>query len=202
MLSLSAVTFEAELRSAVAQQRAEREPFYSYSYGRMPREADPQEVTAVEGMTQEQFAVYMENRRGCLSSLPYGMPDYGAKKKLLQHAVDAERTCAEHLRTVSALTVQANAAGNNLTAGRRTALLVSLRQALFNARNALIYTKLVATDSFSVAFTAIGGVADDELLSNEEKKRIKEARRKSRSQLSETAGASQDLPVLLQRILQ
>ena len=27
------------------------------------------------------------------------MPDHGAKKKLLQHAVDAERTCAEHLRT-------------------------------------------------------------------------------------------------------
>ena len=62
--------------------------------------------------------------------------------------------------------------------------------------------ELVTTDLFSVAFTAIGGVADDELLSNVEKKRITEARRKSRSQLSETAEASQDLPVLLQRILQ
>ena len=41
--------------------------------------------------------------------------------------------------------------------------------------------ELVTTDSFSVAFTAIGGVADDELLSNEEKKRITEARPKSRS---------------------
>ena len=78
----------------------------------MPREADPQEVTAVEGMNQEQFAVYVENRRGCLSSLPYGVPDYGAKKKLLQHAVDTKRT-----RAVSALTVKVNAAGENLTLG-------------------------------------------------------------------------------------
>ena len=90
----------------------------------MPREADPQEATAVEGMNAEQFQIYVENRRGCLASLPFGIPDYGAKKKLLQHAVDNERSCAKLLRTVSALTVQANAAGQNLTAAKRTALLV------------------------------------------------------------------------------
>ena len=103
-------------------------------HGRMPREANPQEVTAVEGMNPEQFQIYVGNRRGCLASLPFGIPDYGAKKKMLQHAVDEERRCAELLRTVSALTVQANAAGENLTAARRNALLVSLRQALFDAR--------------------------------------------------------------------
>ena len=88
----------------------------------------------VEGTNAEQFQIYIENWRGCLASLPFGVTDYGAKKKLLQHAVDNERSCAEHLRTVSTLTVQANAEGENLTAARRTALLVSLHQALFNAR--------------------------------------------------------------------
>ena len=100
----------------------------------MPREVNPQEVTGVEEMNAEQFQIYVENRRGCLASLPLGIADYGAKKKMLQHAVDEERRCAELLRTVSALTIQANAAGENLTAARRTALLVSLRQALFDAR--------------------------------------------------------------------
>ena len=61
---------------------------------------------------------------------------------------------------------------------------------------------MVTTDSFSVAFTAIGGVADDDLLSNEEKKQIKEARRKSQSQVSKTAGVSQDPSALLQSIIQ
>ena len=57
--------------------------------------------------------------------LLFGMTDYGAKKKLLQHAMDMERNCAELLRTISALTNQANASRQNLTAGIRTALLVS-----------------------------------------------------------------------------
>ena len=88
----------------------------------MPREANLQEVTGVEGMNAEQFQIYVENCRGCLASLPIGIADYSAKKKILQLAVD------ELLRTVLALTVQANAAGENLTAARRTALLVSLQQ--------------------------------------------------------------------------
>ena len=167
----------------------------------MPREADPHEATAVEAMNPEQFQVYVENRRGCISSLSLGVPDHGAKKKLLQHAVDMERSCAENLRTVSALTVQAAAAGANLTAERRTALLVSHRQNLFNARNNLIYTKLVTTDSFATAFAAVGGGSDDDLLSADEKKQIEEARKKSRTQVPENAGV-QDPAALLQSILQ
>ena len=162
----------------------------------MPREANPQEVTAMEGMNVEQFQAYLETRRGCISALSVSEPNYAAKRKLLQYAVDNERSCAEHLRTVSALT------GANLTAERRTALLVSLRQALFNARNALIFTKLITTDGFHVAYNATGGGADDDLLSNNEKKRIQEARKKSKSQDSSAAGGSQDSAALLQSILQ
>ena len=168
----------------------------------MPREANPQEATAVEGMNVEQFQAYLETRRGCISALSVSEPNYAAKRKLLQYAVDNERSCAEHLRTVSALTVQADAAGANLTVERRTALLVSLRQALFNAKNALIFTKLITTDGFHVAYNAIGGGADDDLLSNDEKKQIEEARKKSKSQDSSAAGSSTDPVALLQSILQ
>ena len=82
----------------------------------MAAETDPNVQTAVEGMNPEQFQIYIDNQRGCLSSLPGHVPDYPTKRKLLQYAVDSERNAAENLRTVAALTVQANAADANLTA--------------------------------------------------------------------------------------
>ena len=117
-----------------------------------------------------------------------GIDNYPGKRKLLENAVESEKSAAEFIRTVAALTVVAGA--------KRTALLVSCRQNLFAARRNLIFVKLIATDGFSVAHEAVGGGSHDDLLSNEEKKRIEEARMKS-SQPSSNDGAA----VLLQSIL-
>ena len=162
----------------------------------MPREDNPNADTAVETMSAQQFQSYLENRRSCLASLNMGIDNYPAKRKLLENAVKSEKSAAEFLRTVAALTVMAGADDENLTAAKRTALLVSCRQNLFEARKNLIFVKLIATDGFSVAHEAVGGGSHDDLLSNEEKKRIEEARKKS-SQPSSTGAAA-----LLQSILQ
>ena len=163
----------------------------------MPREDNPNADTAVETMSAQQFQSYLENRRSCLASLNMAINDYPAKRKLLENAVESEKSAAEFLRTVAALTVMAGADGENLTAAKRTALLVSYRQNLFAARKNLIFVKLIATDGFSIAHEAVGGGSQDDLLSNEEKKRIEEARKKL-SQPSGTDGAA----ALLQSIIQ
>ena len=81
----------------------------------MPREDNPNADTAVETMSAQQFQSYLENRRSCLASLNMGIDNYPAKRKLLENAVESEKSAAEFIRTVAALTVMAGA--------KRTALL-------------------------------------------------------------------------------
>lgn len=157
----------------------------------MPRESDPTVAAAIEGMNPEQFSVYLENRRSCLSSLSINVIDYPAKRKLLQYAVDSERNAAENVRAMANVTVQADAAGLNLTADKRNSCLISLRKGLFIARETLIFAKLISTDSLATAFEVIGGGSTDSELTAEEKKRMEEVRRKHlQPPASATASAS------------
>ena len=94
----------------------------------------------------------------------------------MEMAINQEKVAAENLRTLVSLTVQAGAGGNNLTEARRAEIIIAQRQALFIARRNLIFVKYFVTDGLAVAHDAIGGQNVDDLLSNEDKKRIAESR--------------------------
>ena len=96
----------------------------------------------------------------------------------MEMAINQEKAAAENLRALVTLTVQAGAGGNNLTEARRASIIISQRQALFMSRKNLIFVKYFVTDGLAVAHDAIGGQSVDDLLSNEDKKRIEESRKK------------------------
>ena len=166
----------------------------------MAAETDPNVQTAVEGMNPEQFQIYIDNQRGCLSSLPGHVPDYPTKRKLLQYAVDSERNAAENLRTVAALTVQANAADANLTAERRNILLASLHQGLFTARTNLKFVNLIANNSLEMAIQVIGAGSNDNLQTADKRKRMDEVLKKARPPGS--SNTSQDSATAMLQMIQ
>ena len=83
--------------------------------------------------------------------------------------------------------VQDGAADPHLSVAKKNALLVSHRQALIAARRHFIFTKTAVSEDYSVAFDVLGGTANDELLTGDEKKRLEDVRRK-RKQDSNWAG--------------
>ena len=80
--------------------------------------------------------------------------------------------------------VQDGAVDPRLTVERRNALLVRHRQALIAARKHFTYVKTIITDGYYVAFKVLGGCATDDLMTAEERKRLEEARRKRKEELS------------------
>ena len=53
---------------------------------------------------------------------------------MMEMAINQEKAAAENLWALVTLTVQAGAAGNNLTDVRRANIIIAQRQALFMAR--------------------------------------------------------------------
>lgn len=88
------------------------------------------------------------------------------------------------LRDVARIEVQDGAVDPRLTVERRNALLVRHRQALIAARKHFTYVKTIITDGYYVAFKVLGGCATDDLMTAEERKRLEEARRKRKEELS------------------
>ena len=63
-------------------------------------------------------------------------------------------------------------------------------QDLFEARKLFLYVKTTVTDSFAVAFDVLGSGATDDLMSNQERKRLEDSRRKRRSETITWAGGA------------
>jgi len=165
----------------------------------MPREVDPNVETAIEGMNAQQFVSYLASRSAALASLSVNVAHYPAKRLLLEMAIETEKAVAERVRTISTLTVHVGAVEPNLTAARRTALLVTLRQDLFNSRKMFLFAKILASDGFDAAYEVLGGASVDDLLSPDEKKKLEDARKKNR-RLDD--GQSGDVAAILQSLVQ
>ena len=73
---------------------------------------------------------------------------------MMEMAINQEKAAAENLWALVTLTVQAGAAGNNLTDVRRANIIIAQRQALFMARKNLIFVKYLVIDGFAVAHDA------------------------------------------------
>ena len=104
-------------------------------------ETDPHQPTAVETMDEMEFGNYINRRQAAVGMLSQTSESYPAKKLLLEQAVKMERDATEVLRSIHVITVTPQAAGQDLTAARKTAMLVRQRQALFAARQNFIFIK-------------------------------------------------------------
>lgn len=162
-------------------------------------ETDPTVALAVEGMDARAYGDYLAGRQIAVASLSMVQEDYPAKKLLLEQAVKAEKDAADVLRIVTLLTVTEGAEGENLTVARREALLVRLRQNLFDARNHFVYTKSKTLDSFMIriltfifcilalveegfatAHEVLGGGGLDDVMTAEQKKTLEAVNKRKR----------------------
>ena len=96
----------------------------------MAVETDADVQLRVELMEPAEFTLYLATRQSAVASLNHGISDHASKRHLLNLAVSNERAAAEYLRTLAAVTVQAGAAGPNLTEQRKTAMLIKARQVM------------------------------------------------------------------------
>jgi len=104
-------------------------------------ESDPNVALRVEAMDQVELANYLATRQLAVASLNLNIENYAAKKFLLEQAVSMEKNAVEALRALARLVVQDGAGDQNLTAAKRTTLLIKSRQDVFLARQHFLYVK-------------------------------------------------------------
>ena len=102
-------------------------------------ENNPQNQLAVELLDDHAYAAYLAGRHATVSVLSLSIENYAAKKLMLEQAVKAEKEAADVLREFGRLTITAGAANDELTAEKRTAILIKLRQILLDARDHFLY---------------------------------------------------------------
>ena len=104
-------------------------------------ESDPNVELKIETMNPAEFGNHLAARQSAVAALPLGLENYHSKKLMLEQSILMEKNISEHIRAVSAMTVQNGAVDPNLTLERKTAMLVRLRQDLFTARAHFLYVK-------------------------------------------------------------
>ena len=105
----------------------------------MAVESDATVQLKVEQMDNAEFSNYLNTRQSAVAGLSLSIADYASKRHLLDLAIKVEKSAAENLRTLAAITVGDGAANANLTEARKATMQQKYRQVIIITNTAIRY---------------------------------------------------------------